>query len=110
MLVHRYVWEQTYGPIPTELELDHQCRNHGCCNVLHLRAVTHKVNTTENIVGANWQLQKEKTHCPQGHEYTAENTRFRKNKGRSCKACARLQKQAKKKKKRLEARLLRQAG
>lgn len=34
-------------------------------------------------------LQRAKTHCPQGHEYTPENTyRFGPNNGRACKICA----------------------
>ena len=31
-----------------------------------------------------------KTHCPQGHEYTPENTYMRARGGRACKACDRL--------------------
>lgn len=108
VLVHRYVWIQTYGPIPDELELDHRCRNHGCCNAAHLRAVTHKVNSTENVIGANWQLNLVKTHCPLGHEYTKDNTRLRTRKNgkmcRECKVCARTNKQAKKKARRMAAR------
>jgi hypothetical protein len=36
--------------------------------------------------GPNWN--RIKTHCPQGHEYTPENTSVWKNR-RSCKACNR---------------------
>ena len=32
---------------------------------------------------------KDKTHCPQGHEYTKENTRLSKKNIRSCRACDR---------------------
>ena len=35
------------------------------------------------------QLQKSKTHCPQGHEYTSENTYHNKNR-RHCKECSRI--------------------
>lgn len=31
----------------------------------------------------------ERTHCPHGHEYTPENTKYGKNGGRWCRACAR---------------------
>lgn len=34
---------------------------------------------------------KFRTHCPSGHEYTAENTYLIKGTGRRCRACARLQ-------------------
>lgn len=32
---------------------------------------------------------KDKTHCPQGHEYNEENTKLDKNGGRSCRTCRR---------------------
>ena len=33
--------------------------------------------------------RSEITHCPRGHEYTAANTKQRKDGGRDCRACAR---------------------
>ena len=86
--VHRYVLEQANGPIQDGLEVDHQCRNRACCNLSHLRLVTHKVNSTENIVNTGWQVCAAKTHCPQGHEYTAENTYSYKG-VRICRTCNR---------------------
>lgn len=88
VLVHRYVWEQTNGPIPSGLEIDHQCRNRACCNVLHLRVVTRQVNATENSdsVAAKNAV---KTHCPSGHEYTTANTYNYKGGGRMCRTCNR---------------------
>jgi len=88
MLAHRYVWEQTNGPIPSGLEIDHMCRVRSCCNADHLRVVTHKVNTTENSysVGAK---NKPKTHCPSGHAYDASNTRINKAGSRVCCQCQR---------------------
>ncbi len=107
---HRYVWERDVGPIPEGLEIDHRCRNRACCNVKHLRAVTHKVNLTENSVGACWQIHAAKTHCPQGHPYSPENTRLYKNKRgwncRSCRTCTR----ARNRKQKLRAKLARREG
>lgn len=106
-LVHKQVWEAINGRVPEGLELDHMCMVKSCCNPNHLRAVTHKVNATENVVGANWQLNLSKTHCPQGHEYTPDNTRVRERLSgqcRECKTCARINKQRRKKQKRLLAR------
>lgn len=35
---------------------------------------------------------RDRTHCPQGHPYTAENTRIRKDRGdRQCRICLRVQ-------------------
>jgi hypothetical protein len=36
---------------------------------------------------ANGERQKAKTHCPQGHEYTAENLQKNSKNHRSCKKC-----------------------
>ena len=48
------------------------------------------------------ELQAKKTHCPQGHEYTLENTyyqtkrdRNRERRNRVCRECARIRKQIK---------------
>ena len=86
--VHRYCWELIYGLIPDDMVIDHQCRNRACCNIEHLRLVTRKVNSTENVVGICWQLHKAKTHCPQGHAYDDNNTYFYKNE-RQCRTCRR---------------------
>ncbi len=100
--VHRYVWERDVGPIPKGLVIDHLCRNPGCCNVKHLRVTTQKVNNTENVVGAAWQLNKIKTHCPRGHEYNSANTYWRKDRpgNRECKQCQRVARRKSKMKRR----------
>lgn len=50
-LVHRFSYEQAYGPIPVGLEIDHKCHTPACVNPAHLRAVTNKQNI-ENLRGA----------------------------------------------------------
>lgn len=50
-LVHRYSYEQAYGPIPIGLEIDHICHTPSCVKPAHLRAVTNKQNI-ENLSGA----------------------------------------------------------
>lgn len=67
--VHRVAYEVWVGPIPEGLQIDHVrangCRYRDCIEPTHLEAVT----PYENI------LRKPRpTHCPQGHEYTPENT------------------------------------
>ncbi len=37
---HRWIWEQTYGPLPRHLELHHTCGNRDCVNVSHLEPLT----------------------------------------------------------------------
>lgn len=86
-LVHKYVYERVNGPVQSGMVLDHMCRNRACCNIDHLRVVTRKVNSTENIQGHPWQLGRAMTHCKRGHEFNSENTRIRDSGSRVCKVC-----------------------
>lgn len=52
VLVHRFSYELTHGPIPSGLVIDHMCHNPPCVNPDHLRAVTHKQNI-EHQLGAH---------------------------------------------------------
>lgn len=45
---HRLAYIAANGPIPTDMEIDHSCRNRACVNVEHLRARTKKQNA-ENV-------------------------------------------------------------
>lgn len=81
--VHRVAYECARGAIPDGLVLDHLCRNRACCNPDHLEPVTNETNLSRNA----WSL---KAYCPQGHEYSLENTGVTKGSGwRYCKACNR---------------------
>jgi hypothetical protein len=69
---HRFSYEETVGPIPDSLVIDHLCRNASCVNPAHLEPVTNRENLVRGVgfVGVNTRT----THCPAGHEYTPENT------------------------------------
>lgn len=88
--VHRYVWITENGPVPNGLELDHMCRVKSCCNLKHLRAVTHRINSIENCDGPS-AINARKTHCKYGHQFTPENTYLTKEKTRKCKTCVKRQ-------------------
>jgi hypothetical protein len=97
VMIHKYVWEKVNGPIPDGMMLDHICRNmedkndirhRACCNVDHLRVVTPQVNATENSFSVA-AINKAKTHCKWGHEFTPENTYPEPTGGRKCRACRR---------------------
>jgi len=84
---HRVAYEVWIGPIPDGLEVDHVyakgCRYRDCIEPSHLEAVTH----TENI-----RRKPRPSHCPEGHEYTTENTILRRRNNRpgtekSCRTC-----------------------
>jgi hypothetical protein len=87
LLVHRVTYENLIGPIPPDLELDHLCRVRCCCNPHHLEPVTTQENLKRGLGNAAAAyVNRSKTHCPQGHEYTPKNTYVYKNR-RSCRAC-----------------------
>lgn len=77
---HRFSYERAYGPAPEGYDIDHLCRNPSCTRPDHLEAVTHAENCRR---GAHGMLI---THCPQGHEYTPENTWYDKG-SRVCRQC-----------------------
>ena len=84
-IAHRLVYKLIVGDIPEGLELDHLCRNRPCVNPGHLEPVTHAENVRRGAAL--------RTHCKQGHEFTAENT-YRMPRGprvgaRHCRACNR---------------------
>lgn len=71
LYAHRFFYEAARGPIGNGLELDHLCRVRSCVNPDHLESVPHRVNAQRGEAGAHWRA---KSHCPQGHAYTTENT------------------------------------
>ncbi len=83
-LAHRIAYNLYVGPIPEGLELDHACRNHACVNPNHLETITHLENVRRG--NARDTHNNLKTHCPQEHEYTPENT-YLWNGRRACRTC-----------------------
>jgi hypothetical protein len=94
VFVYAVAYEMEHGPVPDGLQIDHTCHNRDpdcpggnscehrvCVNPAHLEAVTGKTNTQRA------HRRKLSTHCPKGHEFTPENTYYRPNGGRRCRAC-----------------------
>lgn len=92
MLAHRASYLAYRGDVPQGLELDHLCRVRSCCNPDHLEAVTSQENSRRGIQvdPPLAVINRKKTHCQRGHEYSAENTYFYtagKYKSRICRIC-----------------------
>lgn len=87
----RWAYKRFVGPIPAGLTLDHVkangCTRRDCTNyVRHLEPVT----MHENLMRSNAAsaINARKTHCPQDHEYTPDNT-YTSGGRRTCRICAR---------------------
>ena len=87
---HRAAWMIAVGPIPEGLAIDHLCNVRACVNPDHMELVTKGENTRR---ARGWAWQERKTHCPQGHEYTPENTMIDDGR-RKCRTCLRARSRA----------------
>jgi len=81
---HRISYIVFKGSINPELEIDHLCRNRKCVNPEHLEQVTHYENCLRGNTGS---YNKNKTNCPQGHEYKGNSYFYRNGRKRVCKIC-----------------------
>lgn len=87
-LVHRWSYEEAYGPIPKHKEIDHLCSNRACVRPSHLQAVTHLVNVQRGGGRSGHPSRELKTHCPYGHSYRTESYPGTQGR-RHCRVCKR---------------------
>ena len=87
-LVHRLSYKEFRGPINSKLQIDHICRVRDCVSPFHLRLITLKENVLCGV--GITAVNKTKTFCCNGHEFTKENTYRKPNTNhRNCRKCLR---------------------
>ncbi len=79
---HRVAWQNKNGQIPKGFIVHHKCKNKLCVNPEHLEAMPHAQHPD-----SGFGLNRIKTHCKMGHEFTPENTYTYPSGGRACKIC-----------------------
>lgn len=88
---HRLMYAWLIEPIPRGRHgdtLDHKvCEVKHCCNPAHLKLGPQRDNVLRSSTSLA-SLNAKKTHCPQGHSYSPENTLIQ-NGRRHCRICKR---------------------
>ena len=70
---HRISYEAYKGRVGENMVIDHLCRNRMCVNPEHLEEVDQLTNLMRGV-GTVAKINKNKTHCKNGHEFNQENT------------------------------------
>lgn len=86
---HRFVYELLREKIPKNAILCHTCDNRSCVNPDHVYVGTYADNNRD-IRERRGHHFSVRTQCHRGHEYTPENTKYKKEGGaRICVQCFR---------------------
>lgn len=87
--LHRLVLEAFVGPQPQGMEGCHWNDIPTDNRLVNLRWDTRSANVRDSVRNGNHAMSN-RTHCPQGHEYTSENTYVYPQGRRSCNECRRI--------------------
>lgn len=92
---HVFSWEIANGPVPDGLKVLHSCDTPACVRPLHLFLGTQSDNMRDCVAKGRMfnpmlngikNYNALKTHCKNGHEFTAENTILYRRE-RRCRIC-----------------------
>ena len=84
-LAHRYSYYYYNGEFDLNMTVEHICKIRNCVNPKHLTLLTH----AENCAGA-YNVNRNKTHCLNGHLLSGDNLYNNKYNKRNCKKCDRI--------------------
>jgi hypothetical protein len=65
---HRWIWEQEFGAIPEDLQINHLCYNRACVKLSHLELATPQENIIHGLDGPNGRIAQHTKNHPD-HEY-----------------------------------------
>lgn len=86
-LPHRLAYILAKGAIPSDMEIDHECRNRSCVNPNHLTARSHIENIYRIVRLKENHRNSKKTHCKFGHPLSGENLMVEVWRGISMRKC-----------------------
>lgn len=84
---HRAMYEIMIGPIPSDCNIDHLCRNRRCINPAHLEAVSPTVNILRGYGPP--AMNARKSACHNGHALSGNNLVVERDGRRRCRTCQR---------------------
>jgi hypothetical protein len=74
---HRWMYQQTVGPVGDDQDVHHKCRTRCCVNPKHLEALSRREHNS-------WK----RSHCKRGHALVGENVQLTKEGWQNCRACS----------------------
>jgi len=103
-LIHHLVLESFVGPRPDGMEGCHWNDDPSDNSLGNLRWDTRSANILDSVRNGTHGMAR-RTHCPQGHEYTGENTYIHPSGSRMCNTCRREYREAHYEQRRASGRL-----